>query len=67
MEKSEHPIRAWRIAQKVTQDRLCKAVGCKGSHLSLIEKGVNRPSFDLAKRIAKETGLSLEDIRGGKQ
>ena len=57
-----HPIRTWRLKHKQSQEALAAAIGCRRSHLSLVETGVNRPSADLALRIAKETGMALEDV-----
>lgn len=47
------------------QIQIAKAVNCDPGHLSKILKGKARPSWDLAKRLAAETGTIPTDWMEG--
>ncbi len=58
----EHPIRTWRINQRLTLAELAAKVGCKAPHLSEIETYGKLPSVVLARRIAAATDLPLAQV-----
>lgn len=57
-----HPLKAWRLRQepKKTLAALALGVGVTASHLSEIENGNNEPSLELAVKLSRETGISIE-------
>ena len=57
-----HPIKAWRDESGKKQKFLAALVKTTAGHLSKIERWQEPCSASLAKRIAKETGLSLDQI-----
>jgi transcriptional regulator with XRE-family HTH domain len=52
----EHPLRLWRKKHEVRLETLAAKVGVTASHLSEIERGLNRPSLGLAARLSAATG-----------
>lgn len=60
MVQTDHPMRAWRDAHKITLARLAGTVGVTASHLSEIETGKNAPSLDLAVRLSRATGVPVD-------
>lgn len=62
MTDSIHPVRQWRKDHGKTLGQLAEAVGVTASHLSEVERGRNELSLDLARKIKRVTGLSLDSI-----
>lgn len=59
---THHPIKVWRFSEGVTLESLSRRVRAAKSYLSELERWKKTPSLKLARRIAKETGLSLDDV-----
>lgn len=59
-----HPVRVWREHRGLTQQQLAEAAGISVPYLSQIESGKRRGSAEVLAAIAKELGLSLDDIVG---
>jgi transcriptional regulator with XRE-family HTH domain len=71
MDRKEHPIRAWRIENRLTLGGLAQMINkgqrkplCGVAHLSQIEARGKSPSVKLARRLANVTGLPLEQVVG---
>jgi len=59
-----NPVRVWREHRGLTQQQLAEAAGISVPYLSQIESGKRRGSADVLAAIAKELGLSLDDVVG---
>lgn len=59
-----NPVRVWREHRGLTQQQLAEAAGISVPYLSQIESGKRRGSAKVLAAIAKELGLSLDDIVG---
>jgi len=57
-----NPVRVWREHRGLTQQQLAEAVGISVPYLSQIESGKRRGSAEVLAAIARELGLSLDDI-----
>lgn len=57
-----HPLRTWRKQQPITLQALAAKLDISVSHLSEIECWHNVPSLPLAAKLAKETGLSINEF-----
>ena len=55
-------IRELRKERHMTQDDLAHTCGCTSNHLSAIETGEHKPSFDLMMNIAATLGETLDYI-----
>nr|DAS81301.1 MAG TPA: helix-turn-helix domain protein [Caudoviricetes sp.] len=55
-------IKKYRKLQGLTQKQLADEVGISGAFMSLIEKGVNKPSPENLKKIAKALDVSVETL-----
>ena len=53
-------IRTLRKERHITQEDLAHMCGCTSNHLSAIENGDHRPSFDLMVNIAAALGETLD-------
>lgn len=53
-------VRTLRKARHMTQDDLAHICGCTSNHLSAIENGEHKPSFDLMMNIAAALGETLD-------
>lgn len=53
-------IRELRKERHMTQDDLAHICGCTSNHLSAIENGEHKPSFDLMMNIAATLGETLD-------
>jgi len=60
-----HPIRVWREHRGLTQQQLAEAAGISVPYLSQIESGKRQGSAEVLAAIARELGLSLDDIVSG--
>jgi transcriptional regulator with XRE-family HTH domain len=48
-----HRLRSMRLERKLTQERFAEFIGLSVDFLSLIERGINAPSFETIERMAK--------------
>jgi DNA-binding XRE family transcriptional regulator len=60
----DNPVRVWREHRGLTQQRLAEAAGISAPYLSQIESGKRKGSAKVLAAIAKELGLSLDDVVG---
>jgi|HubBroStandDraft_4_1064222.scaffolds.fasta_scaffold332030_2 transcriptional regulator with XRE-family HTH domain len=56
-------IRNWRERRKITVDQLAELLECNKSTLSRVERGLKPPGPELAKRIARITGVGRAQLR----
>lgn len=61
---AQHPVRAARTAQGLTQESLATAVGITRQTVISIESGDYAPSVLLAIRIARCVQVTVEDLWG---
>lgn len=63
-----HPLRKWRNDHKLTLAVLASEMGVEPSHLSEIERGNNKPSVSLTRKLSARTGIPapslLPDLEG---
>ena len=59
---THHPITVWRFWAGHTQEAAGALFGISKSYLSEIENWKKAPNVAVARKIAKETGLSLDQI-----
>ena len=57
-----HPVRVWREHRGMSRKQLAEASGLSASYLSQLEAGKKKGSSEALAAIAKELGLSLDDI-----
>jgi len=57
-----NPIRVWREYRGLTQQQLAKVSGISVPYLSQIESGKRKGRAEVLATIAKELGLSLDDV-----
>ena len=62
MEKSNHPLRLWRIHKQMTLDELSTLVNVSKPSLSKIENGHIEPTLKTAIKISKKTKIPVEDF-----
>lgn len=55
-------IQDWMEATGTNTTELARLIGCKKSHMSLVLRKSRRCSLDLALRLSKVTGVSIETI-----
>jgi DNA-binding XRE family transcriptional regulator len=55
-------LRQLRRAREMTQESLGRKVGLDGGTIAMIESGARKPSFDTAKDLAAEFGVSIEEL-----
>lgn len=60
----ENPIRVWRKYRGLAQQQLAGAAGISVPYLSQIESGKRKGRTEVLAAIAKELGLSLDDVVG---
>ena len=51
-----------RESKRISQTELAARVGVTARHIAFIENGDRKPSIDLAFKISKSLGVTLEDI-----
>jgi DNA-binding XRE family transcriptional regulator len=56
------PIRVWREHRGLTQQQLAEAAGISVPYLSQIESGKRKGTTEVLAALAKELGLSLDDV-----
>jgi DNA-binding XRE family transcriptional regulator len=59
---TEHPLRAWRDTEKVSQSELAKQVSVAPSHISMIENRQKNASLPLALKLSKITAIPVEEF-----
>ena len=59
---SETPLRAWRLDNRLKLADVAERVGTSIGHLCQVERGKKPPSVALARKLAAETGLSLDEV-----
>lgn len=55
-------LRAIRLQRRMTQEQFAEALDVSVDFLSLIERGVNAPSFETLERMAKRLRLSVAEL-----
>ena len=55
-------LREIRAQRKMTQERFAEVVDISVDFLSLIERGINAPSFEVLERIAKRLRMPVSDL-----
>ena len=51
-----------RQQRRLTQEEFAELTGISVDFLSLIERGINAPSFETLEQVAKRLGLSVADL-----
>jgi len=64
MADKEHPVRAARIARKLSQADLAKRAGISRQALGAIESTTYQPSVSVALALARELGATVESLFG---
>lgn len=59
--KNSNNVKFLRMKRDILQKDLASAVGIKRSYVAMIEKG-NTPSLEVAYRIAKYFGKTIDDV-----
>jgi 5-methylcytosine-specific restriction protein A len=62
MKRFGEKLRALRTRQKVTIRTLSQAISISNSYVTMIETGENKPSLDIAFRIARFFQVSLDSM-----
>lgn len=55
-------LRSIRLERKLSQERFAEFVGVSVDFLSLIERGINAPSFESLEKIAKRLRLPVKTL-----
>jgi len=55
-------LKAIRLERKLTQEQFAELVGISVDFLSLIERGLNAPSFEVLERMAKKLDLQVWEL-----
>lgn len=55
-------LRALRRQAGFTQEQLAEAARISVDFLSMVERGINAPSFDNLEKLAKALGVSIRDF-----
>jgi transcriptional regulator with XRE-family HTH domain len=55
-------LKAIRLDRKLTQEEFAELVGISVDFLSLIERGINSPGFDVLERIADRLGMQVREL-----
>jgi transcriptional regulator with XRE-family HTH domain len=55
-------LRSIRLERKLTQEQLAELVGISVDFLSLIERGVNAPSFEVLEQMAGGLRLPVREL-----
>lgn len=62
MEAKLLPIRTIRIKRGNTLSEVAKAVGTDAGNMSRIERGVQRPSPEMAEKLARHFGYAITEM-----
>ena len=60
--KFGHRLRTLRLRSELTQEQLAETANISVDFLSLIERGINAPSFESLERVAKALHLDVKDL-----
>ena len=55
-------IKAIRLESKLTQEEFAELVGISVDFLSLIERGINSPSFEVLEKFADSLRMPVRDL-----
>jgi transcriptional regulator with XRE-family HTH domain len=55
-------LKAIRLDRELTQEQFAELVGISVDFLSLIERGINAPSFDVLERMAERLDLQVREL-----
>ena len=55
-------LKTLRLQAGYTQEKLAEEVGISVDFLSLIERGINAPSFDNLEKLANSLGVSIREL-----
>jgi transcriptional regulator with XRE-family HTH domain len=55
-------LKAIRLDRKLTQEEFAELVGISVDFLSLIERGINSPSFEVLERMAERLDLRVREL-----
>lgn len=55
-------VRRLRLKRGLSQEALAEAAGLDRTFISMIERGIRKPTLDSSKRIADGLGLSLNEL-----
>ncbi|MGD0048578.1 MAG: helix-turn-helix transcriptional regulator [Bryobacteraceae bacterium] len=55
-------LKALRLERKLTQEQFAELVGISVDFLSLIERGINAPSFEVLEQMAGKFRLPVRDL-----
>lgn len=55
-------LRALRLQRDLTQEQLAEAAEISVDFLSLVERGVNSPSFEVIERLAKSLKVAVKEL-----
>lgn len=55
-------IRELRLARGWTQRQLAQQAGCTDKHISRLENGLQRPSYEMLHAVARALGISDADL-----
>jgi transcriptional regulator with XRE-family HTH domain len=55
-------LKAIRLKRKLTQEQFAELVGISVDFLSLIERGINAPSFEVLERMADKLDLQVWEL-----
>jgi transcriptional regulator with XRE-family HTH domain len=55
-------LRALRLQRNSTQEQLAEAAEISVDFLSLVERGVNSPSFEVMERLAKSLKVPVKEL-----
>lgn len=58
----DNKVLEYRIQKGLKRYELARLVGISGTHLYYIEKGIKKPSVDIAIKIAKVLGTTVEKL-----
>jgi transcriptional regulator with XRE-family HTH domain len=57
-----HRLRAIRLERKLSQERFAEFVGISVDFLSLIERGINAPSFETIEQMARRLRVPVKAL-----
>jgi transcriptional regulator with XRE-family HTH domain len=55
-------LKTIRLERKLTQEEFAELIGISVDFLSLIERGINAPSFEVLERMAKRLHLQVREL-----
>jgi transcriptional regulator with XRE-family HTH domain len=55
-------LKAIRLERKLTQEQFAELVGISVDFLSLIERGINAPSFEVLEQMARRLRLPVREL-----